>query len=178
MTWTARVILLLLIATFATARFCHIDILWVEEAYPTAAAMEILRGKLLYRDIWFDKPPLYALVYTLWGAQTGFWLRFAGSLYTVLCCGLIFRFAQRMWGEREALLATFLLGFYLTFGIPSAVIALAPHLLMGAPHISAVYLAWGGPGVLGGGLVGFSLLGDTKSAFLLGAFLFCGWAGG
>jgi len=175
MTWTVRVILLLLIATFAIARFCHIDIMWVEEAYPTAAAMEILRGKMLYRDIWFDKPPLYALVYTFWGAQIGFWLRFAGSLYLVLCCGLIFRFAQRMWGEREAVLATFLLGFYLTFGIPSAVIALAPDLLMVAPHIAAVYLAWRGRAFWSGVLVGIALLVNTKAVFVLAACLLWVW---
>ena len=43
------------------ARLCHTGIVWVEEAYPTAAAIQILDGKLLYRDIWFDKPPLAAL---------------------------------------------------------------------------------------------------------------------
>ncbi len=175
MTWTLRVILPLLIVTFATARFCHIDILWVEEAYPTAAAMEILRGKTLYRDIWFDKPPLYALVYTLWGAQTGLWLRVAGALYSVLCCGLIFRFAQRMWGATEAFLAAFLLGFYLTFGIPSAVIALAPDLLMVAPHIAAVYLAWVGRAFWSGVLVGVALLINTKAVFILAACLLWVW---
>jgi len=46
-------------------RFCHRDLLWIEEAYPMAAAAEILRGKVLYRDIWFDKPPFYALFYAL-----------------------------------------------------------------------------------------------------------------
>ena len=38
----------------------HSGIVWVEEAYPTAAAIQILDGKALYRDVWFDKPPLSA----------------------------------------------------------------------------------------------------------------------
>ena len=42
-------------------KLCHRDVVWVEEAYPIAAALEMLRGKLLYRDIWFDKPPVSAL---------------------------------------------------------------------------------------------------------------------
>ena len=175
MTSTARVTLLLLLVTFAIARFCHIDILWVEEAYPTAAAMEILRGKMLYRDIWFDKPPLYALVYTLWGAQPGFWLRLADALYLLLCCGLIFRFAQKMWGATESFLATFLLGFYLTFGIPAAVIAMAPDLLMVAPHIAAVYLAWRRQAFWSGVLAGIALLINTKAVFVLAACLLWVW---
>ena len=37
----------------ALTRFAHSDLLWIEEAYPMAAAAEVLRGKMLYRDIWF-----------------------------------------------------------------------------------------------------------------------------
>ena len=53
------------------ARLCHSGIVWVEEAYPTAAAIQILDGKALYRDVWFDKPPLSALIYLLWDARIG-----------------------------------------------------------------------------------------------------------
>ena len=45
------------------AKLCHLDILWAEEGYGSAAAVQILHGKMLYRDFWFDKPPLAALVY-------------------------------------------------------------------------------------------------------------------
>src|SRR5207253_10981992 len=61
MTRSTRLILLLLFLTVAMARFCHTQILWVEEAYPSAAAAQVMEGKFLYRDVWFDKPPLYAL---------------------------------------------------------------------------------------------------------------------
>jgi hypothetical protein len=63
----AAAIVLLVVAT----RLCHLHLVWIEEAYGMAAAAEVLRGKLLYRDIWFDKPPLYALFYTLCGAVPG-----------------------------------------------------------------------------------------------------------
>jgi len=53
----------------------------VEEAYPLAAARAMLAGKALYRDIWFDKPPLSALFYVLIDARTGFVLRLAGALF-------------------------------------------------------------------------------------------------
>jgi hypothetical protein len=52
-------------------RLCHVDILWAEENLPLAAASEMLRGKALYRDIWFDKPPLVPAFYLLWGARDG-----------------------------------------------------------------------------------------------------------
>src|SRR4051794_24492114 len=116
MTRSTRLILLLQFLTVAMARFCHTRILWVEEAYPSAAAVQMLQGKFLYRDIWFDKPPLYAAVYLLWGAEQGMGLRIFGMLFVALCCLLIYRFARDLWGTDEALLAACLLGFYLTFG--------------------------------------------------------------
>ena len=47
------------------AKLCHIHILWAEEGYASAAAVQILHGKMLYRDFWFDKPPLAALLYAV-----------------------------------------------------------------------------------------------------------------
>src|SRR4028118_980023 len=85
------------------ARFCHLDLLWIEEAYPMAAAAEVLRGKVLYRDIWFDKPPLYALFYTLWSATPGWPIRIAGSAYILMGCVFAWRLLSRLGGPREGL---------------------------------------------------------------------------
>ena len=41
-------------------RLAQYHTLWVEESYGLAAAQQLLAGRALYRDIWFDKPPLYA----------------------------------------------------------------------------------------------------------------------
>ena len=67
--------LLILFALLAAARLCHIGILWAEEDLPLAAAAQMHAGKMLYRDIWFDKPPLLPAVYLLWRAQAGWPLR-------------------------------------------------------------------------------------------------------
>ena len=75
-----RAIAALFLGLLAT-RLCHVGILWVEEAYPAAAALQILDGKALYRDIWFDKPPLAALTYLLWDARAGVALRIAGAIF-------------------------------------------------------------------------------------------------
>ena len=38
----------------------------------------MMHGAALYRDIWFDKPPLVPAIYLLWGARIGWALRIAG----------------------------------------------------------------------------------------------------
>jgi hypothetical protein len=50
-----------LFAVTLALRLCHVNILWADEDYHLAAGMQTLDGKLLYRDLWYDKPPLAAL---------------------------------------------------------------------------------------------------------------------
>jgi hypothetical protein len=170
-------ILALLFLGLLAARLCHSGIVWVEEAYPTAAAIQILDGKSLYRDIWFDKPPLSAWIYLLWDARIGVTLRIAGALFVFASCWMLWRFARDLWGPREGLAAALLLGFFLTFGIPAAVMPLAPDLLMILPHIAAVYLAWRGRPFLSGLIAGVALLVNAKAFFVLAACLFFAWRG-
>jgi hypothetical protein len=172
-----RFVLALLFAGLVLARLCHSAIVWVEEAYPAAAAIQILHGKTLYRDVLFDKPPLSALVYLLWDARMGVLLRIAGAAFVFACCLMLWRFARDVWGPREGLAAALLLGFFLTFGIPAAVMALAPDLLMVLPHIAAVYLAWRGRPLLSGLVAGVALLVNAKAFFVLAACIFFAWRG-
>ena len=165
----------LLFVGLLVARLCHSGIVWVEEAYPTAAAIQILDGKLLYRDIWFDKPPLAAYTYLLWGARIGWPLRVAGALFVFLCCLMAWRFARELWSASEGLAAACFAAFFLTFGIPSAVMALAPDLLMVLPHLVAVYLAWRGRAFLSGLAAGVAMLVNPKAAFLLAACALWTW---
>jgi hypothetical protein len=170
-----RFVLALLFLGLLATRLCHTGIVWVEEAYPSAAAIQILNGKLLYRDIWFDKPPLSALVYLLWDARLGVILRMAGAVFAFACCWMLWRFARDLWGRREGLAAALLLGFYLTFGIPAAVMAMAPDLLMVLPHIASVYLAWRGRALLSGLAAGVALLVNAKAFFVLAVCFFFAW---
>ena len=172
-----KFILVLLFLGLLAARLCHSAVVWVEEAYPTAAAIQILDGKALYREVWFDKPPLSALIYLLWDARIGVILRIAGAAFVFACCWMLWRFARDLWGPREGLAAALFLGFFLTFGIPSAVMALAPDLLMVLPHIAAVYLAWRGRPFLSGLVAGIALLVNAKAFFVLAACLFFAWRG-
>jgi len=157
---------LTLFAVLLAARLCHTGILWAEETLPLAAARQILHGHPLYRDIWFDKPPLLAWSYLLWGAAAGWPLRLAGALYGLLACWLAFRFARDLWSEREGYWAAGLLGFFLTFDFPSAVMPLASDLLLVAPHIAAVWLAWTRRPFWSGLLLGIGFLISPKAAFV------------
>jgi hypothetical protein len=141
----------------------------VEEGYPTAAAVQLLDGKALYRDVWFDKPPGSPYLYLLWGAHIGWPLRLAGALYVWCCCLMAWRVAHDMWSEREGIAAALLLGFFLTFGIPSAVMALAPDLLMVLPHLAAVYFAWRRQPLLSGLLAGAAVLINPKGVYVFAA---------
>jgi hypothetical protein len=157
------------------ARLCHTAVLWVEECYPAAAAIQILHGKTLYHDVWFDKPPLSTLVYLGWGAQAGIPLRLAGAIFVGFACWLAFRFATALWTEREGLAAACLLGFFLTFGVPAAVIPLAPDLLLVVPQLAAVYLAARGRPFWSGLAAGTGLLLNSKAVFVLAACAVWQW---
>lgn len=156
-------------------RLAHSGILWVEEAYPTAAALEMLRGHTLYREIWFDKPPLFPAVYLLWGAGTGWVLRVAGAIFVVLASASAWFCAKRLWGEAEGLLAAALLGFFLTFGVPSAVMALTPDLLMLPLHLLAIGLAASGRPMGAGLLVGIAFWVNPKALLVAAACAAFSW---
>jgi hypothetical protein len=162
--WTLAAIFLLLLAS----RLAHLKIVWVEEAYPAAAAIEILdSGKAVYRDIWFDKPAGSAYLYCLWGARTGLALRLADTVFLFTCCLVLFHFGRSLWGDREGSIAAALLAIYLTFGIPGAVMAIAPDLALILPHIAAVYCAFRKRAVWAGVFAGIGFWVNTKALFLL-----------
>ncbi len=162
---------LILAALLAVSRLCHITVLWEGDTLPLAAAREMLHGKVLYRDIWFDKPPLLPAIYILWGARPGWPLRLGGALYGLLACWLAYRFARDLWSEREGLWAAGLLGFFLIFDFPSAVIPVASDLLLLAPHIAAVWLAWKNRPFLAGLMAGVAFWINPKGVFIAAAAL-------
>jgi hypothetical protein len=160
---------LILFVGLLAARLCHVGILWAEEDLPLAAASQMQAGKTLYRDIWFDKPPLLPATYRLWRAQPGGPLRLAGAIYALLACILAYRFAGDLWGAGEARWAAALLAFYLTFDTPSAILPLAADLLMLAPHLAAVYLTWRGRPFWSGLAAGVAFAINSKGLFVLAA---------
>src|SRR5258708_11217502 len=95
------------------SRLCHLNILWADEDYHLAAGIQMLHGKMLYRDLWYDKPPLSALVSLLFGAWPGLPLRVAGGLLAFASCAAAYHFASRLWSRREGFCPARLLAFSL-----------------------------------------------------------------
>lgn len=170
----ARVFLPLSLAVIAF-RLCHWRVVWVEEAYPIAAALEMLEGRIPYRDFWFDKPPLSPVFYLFTGAATGWKLRLAGALTVVAACWFAYLLARRLWGETEGRIASCFLAFFLTFDIAAAVMAAAPDLLMVAPHLAAVYFCVRRQPLVAGFAAGIALLLNPKGLFVAAACIMWKW---
>src|ERR1051325_4547396 len=138
----AAVACLIAAAIVIAARLCHAHVLWADDNLPLAAAIEVARGKALYRDVWFDKPPLVAWVAVAWGARAGIALRLAGAIYVLLAAATAGLAARTRWSGREGALGAIFVAIFLTFGLPSAVIPLASDMLLILPHATAIYFAW------------------------------------
>jgi hypothetical protein len=156
-------------AALLVSRLAHRNILWADEDYHLASAIQVLWAKIPYRDFWYDKPPLNLFFYVLFGARTGPILRIAGALFETGCCVLLYRFASQLWSRREGYIAAGFLGFFLIFYLPAGVIPLEPDSLMLAPHLAAVYCAWKRRPLAAGLLSGIAFLFNTKAVFVLAA---------
>jgi len=156
-------------AALFASRASHLNVLWADEDYHLAAAIQMLHGKMLYRDLWYDKPPLNALVALLFGAWPGWPLRIAGTLIALAGCALSFRFASRLWSRTEGFYAAALLAFFLIFYSAPATIPLEPDTLMIVPHLGAVYLAWRQKPLAAGVTAGITFLLNAKGLFVLAA---------
>ncbi len=156
-------------AALLISRLAHRSILWADEDYHLAGAIQVLWGKLPYRDFWYDKPPLNLLWYLWFGARTGVLLRLTDTLFGIGCCALAWRFASQVWSRKEGYIAAALLAFFLIFYLPAGVIPLEPDSLMIAPHLAAVYLAWMRRPLLAGMFAGLASLLNAKAVFVLAA---------
>jgi hypothetical protein len=101
----------------------------------------MLSGKALYREIWYDKPPLVALFHLLSAARAGWLLRVWDALYAWTACAAAYLLARAAWSRREGLWAAGLMAFFLIFDFPATAIPAASDLLLVTPHLLAVWLA-------------------------------------
>jgi 4-amino-4-deoxy-L-arabinose transferase-like glycosyltransferase len=164
-----------LFAVTLALRMCHAGVLWADEDYHLAAGIQTLHGKLLYRDLWYDKPPLAAWVYAAMGGLAGWPLRLFDALYVLAVCAAAWRFARDLWGRREAMLAAVLMAFFLNFDLPAAVIPIAPDFFLLLPHILAVHCAWKGKPLAAGLWSGAAFLFHAKGVFVLAACALVAW---
>jgi hypothetical protein len=164
-----------LLALLVATRLAHAGVLWEGEVLPLAAALQMKRGAVLYRDVWFDKPPLVPAVYLLWGAAIGPVGRIAGAVYAWVVCLVGGAVAESLWGRREAYVASGLLAFFLTFDIHAGVLPLAADLLLLLPHLAAVLLAIRRKPFWCGVAAGIGLLFNTKAVLVLAVCAAFAW---
>ncbi|MFL6450831.1 MAG: ArnT family glycosyltransferase [Bryobacteraceae bacterium] len=158
-----------LVVVFSCLRFAHVHLLWADEDYHVAAAINVLHGKVPYRDFWYDKPPLSALYYVLIGGHWGWLLRLLDAVYVLVACGICYRLSKLWWGETEALISACLVSFFLAFYLPSAVIPFAADAVMLVPHLLALYSAARGRYFWAGIWAGVAFLANIKALFVLAA---------
>lgn len=151
------------------SRLAHLNILWADEDYHLALAQQLLHGKALYRDVWYDKPPLNALILTMIGGLPGWPLRIFGTLLELAGAAVAYRFARELWGEREAYLAAATFAFFHVFFFPATALPLEPDSLMILPHLLAGYFAWRKRALLAGAMAGLCFLLNTKGLFVAAA---------
>ncbi len=173
-----RVAVVAVVVLLACLRLCHVHLLWADEDYHLAAAIQILHGKVPYRDFWYDKPPGNALYYLLIGGYPGWPLRILDAIYVMLAGWLAYRLARAWWGEQEGRLAAIFLAFFLAFYLPSATIAFAADALMIVPQLGAIYYAFTRRAFLAGVWCALAFLVNAKALFVLavcGLWLFGAW---
>ncbi len=171
----ARWFFAILFALVCAARLTHSGILWADDTLPLAAAYRVARGATLYADVWFDKPPLVSWIYLTFGALPGWPLRLAGAVYVTLVAALAWRAARVRWSEREGRWAAALAAFFLTFGLPSAVLPLASDSLLLAPHFAAIGCMWARRPAWAGIAAGAGLLVSSKALFVAAACVVWNW---
>ena len=150
----------------ACLRLAHVNLLWSDEDYHLAAAIQILKGRVPYRDFWYDKPPLAALFYSLIGGNSGWPLRLLDVAFVLACCWLAYKLARAWWGETEGRTAALLLAFFTTFYLPSATVPFAVDGLLLLPHIAAIYFARGRQPLWSGICCALGLLTNLKAIFV------------
>ncbi len=157
------------IAFLACLRFAHVNVLWADEDYHLAAAIDLLHGKVPYRDFWYDKPPLSAFYYLLIAGHAGLALRLLDALYVMLGSYIAYGIARHWWGEAEGIAAAVLFAFFLAFYHPSAVIGFAADGVMVVPHLAAIYCAQRRWPVAAGACCALAFLANPKALFVLAA---------
>jgi hypothetical protein len=107
------------------------------------AAEEVLRGKALYSDVYFDKPPglplVYALLFKLFGAHI-ITVRLFTIAYSVAVSWLLYRFGGWLYGWKAGLLAAAMFAVFSTTYTTGHVQGLTSDFLMLWPYTAGAYL--------------------------------------
>ena len=133
---------LLVIVSFLL-RIFYAGHLYQDDGFWFASAEEILRGKALYREIYFDKPPLlpllYALLFKAFGAHI-LTIRLFTIFYSVAVSAVLYALAKRLYNSRIACLAAAMFVVFSTTYTTGHVQGLNTDFLMLLPYAAGAYL--------------------------------------
>jgi hypothetical protein len=135
-TFAAIIVITFLLRIFYAGHLYQDDGLWF------TVGEELLRGKALYRDIYFDKPPAIALLYgalfKLFGAHL-LTIRLFTIAYSVAVSAALYVFGKRFYHERIGLLAAMMFAVFSTIFTTGHVQGLNTDLLMTLPYAAGAY---------------------------------------
>jgi 4-amino-4-deoxy-L-arabinose transferase-like glycosyltransferase len=135
-TFAAIVVVTFLLRIFYAGHLYQDDGLWF------TVGEEVLRGKVLYRDIYFDKPPAIALLYgalfKLFGAHL-LTIRLFTIVYSIAVSAMLYIFGKRFYSERIGLLAATMFAVFSTIFTTGHVQGLNTDLLMTLPYGAGTY---------------------------------------
>jgi hypothetical protein len=134
--FVALAVVAFLLRIFYAGHLYQDDGLWF------TAGEELLRGKALYREIYFDKPPvlplLYALLFKLFGAHI-LTIRLFTIFYSVAVGFTLYRFAAFLYDKRIGLVAAAMFVFFSTTYLTGHFQGLNTDFLMTLPYALSVY---------------------------------------
>lgn len=129
--FAAIAVISFLLRIFYTGHLYQDDGMWF------TVGEELARGKVLYRDVYFDKPPALALVYAalfkLFGAHV-LTIRLFTILYAIAVSATLYVFGRRLYGERTGLTAALMFTVFSTIFTTGHVQGLNTDLLMALPY--------------------------------------------
>jgi hypothetical protein len=126
----------LVLRIFYTGYLFQDDGLWF------TAAEQLLRGKALYREIYFDKPPLlpltYALLFKLFGAHI-IVIRLFTMIFVTAVSAVLYFFGSTLYNKTTGMLAAALFTFFSTTAVSGHVQGLNTDFLMVLPYSLGAY---------------------------------------
>lgn len=111
-----------------------------DEGVYQALGYAINNGKLLYLDIWDNKPPLLYMIYAFFGADQ-FWTKFASLIFGILAIIVFFYLARKIFRVlRASIISTSIFSLFLGLPILEGNIANAENFMLLPILVSALLL--------------------------------------
>ena len=140
---TVLKLLVIIAAISFILRILYAGHLYEDDGLWFTAAEEIARGKALYREIYFDKPPglalVYAFVFGVFGAHV-LTIRLFTIVYSIAISAMLYLFGARLYDKRVGLLAGGLFAVFSTTYATGHVQGLGTDFLMALPYTAGAYL--------------------------------------